>query len=162
MAEAAETQTESKGSKKTLILFGVALLVAIGASVGGTIMFLGVGDETAPEAAVAPTPDKAIYHSLRPAFIINYVTGSKPRFLQAELTVMARNPAVIEAMIDHMPLVRSSIVTYLTDQDFFELQTQAGKESLREGIRALVDELLLREEQIQGVESVLLTNFVLQ
>lgn len=165
MAEAAETSTETpgKGSKKTLILFGVALLVAIGASVGGTIVFLGAGDEATPETAtVASMPDKAIYHSLRPAFIINYVTGSKPRFLQAELTVMARNPAVIEALIDHMPLIRSSIVTYLTDQDFFELQTPSGKESLREGIRALVDELILREEQIQGVESVLLTNFVLQ
>ena len=164
MADDAQTDTTgSPGSRKSLILFGVVLVLAIGASVGGTLIFIG-GDDEATEtsdAAVA-TPDKAIYHGLRPAFIINYVTGSKPRFLQAELTVMARNPVVVEAMINHMPLIRSGIVTYLTDQDFFELQTPAGKESLREGLRSLIDDILQREEQIQGIESVLLTNFVLQ
>lgn len=164
MADDAQTDSAgSPGSRKSLILFSVVLVLAIGASVGGTLIFIGGDDEVTEisDAAVA-TPDKAIYHGLRPAFIINYVTGSKPRFLQAELTVMARNPVVVEAMINHMPLIRSGIVTYLTDQDFFELQTPAGKERLREGLRSLIDDTLQREEQIQGIESVLLTNFVLQ
>ena len=164
MADEAATTDSAGGSKKTVILFAVALLAAIGASAGGTMYFLGAG-EAVPEGDAQPAPDKpatAIYHNLRPAFIVNYVTGSKPRLLQVELTVMARDPEVVEALISHMPLIRSQIVAFLTDQDFFELQTHAGKEALRQGLRALIDGTLMAEEQIQGVESVLLTNFVMQ
>ena len=148
---------------KTIVLFGTALLVAISASVGGTMYFLG-GEEVDAEGVeiIIEKPATAIYHNMRPAFIVNYVTGSKPRFLQAELTVMARDPAVIDTMIDHMPLIRARIVNYFSDQDFFELQTDAGKEALREGLRVLIDDVLQSEGQIQGVQSVLLTGFVMQ
>lgn len=162
MAEA-QAAEETGGSKKNLVLFAAILLLAVGASIGGTLYFLG-GEETAEEAQPAEDtrPDKAIYHSLRPAFIVNYVTGGKPRYLQTELTVMARDPAVIEALIDHMPLVRSQIVNFLADQEVAVLQTHTGKQQLRESLLVLMDEVLMREEQIKGVQSVLLTSFVMQ
>jgi flagellar FliL protein len=163
----ADTSTEAPestgGSKKTIIIFAIVVLLAIGASVGGTLMFLGGSEPEAVEAQPdVARPQAAIYHNLRPAFIINYVTGSKPRFLQADLTVMVRDPSVVEALINHSPLVRSRIVNYLTDQDFFTLQTHEGKEALREGLRELLDAILQEQEQIAGVQSVLLTNFVMQ
>jgi flagellar protein FliL len=117
---------------------------------------------TETEAIADSKPEKAVYHTLRPAFIVNYSTGGKPRFLQAELTVMSRDPAVVEAIITHMPLIRSQIVTFLADQDIFELQTHEGKEQLREGLRVLIDNVLSREEERSGVQSVLLTSFVMQ
>lgn len=162
MAET-ETSADGGGSKKNLVLFGLILLTAIGASIGGTLYFLGGDDGAESAAEVEDTrPDKAIYHSLRPAFIVNYVTGGKPRYLQTELTVMARDPAVIEALIDHMPLVRSQIVNFLADQDVAVLQTLNGKQQLRESLRVLMDDVLMREEQRKGVQSVLLTSFVMQ
>jgi len=162
MAEA-DVAGESEGSKKNLVMFAVILLLAVGASIGGTLYFLSE-EESAPvdEQVTDTRPDKAIYHSLRPAFIVNYVTGGKPRYLQTELTVMARDPAVVEALINHMPLVRSQIVNFLADQDVFALQTHNGKEQLRENLRLLMDEVLMREEQLKGVQSVLLTSFVMQ
>ena len=99
---------------------------------------------------------------MRPAYIINYVTGAKPRFLQAEFTVMARNEAAIEAVILHMPLIRSEIVNFLTEQNFLELQTQEGKELVRQGIVVLVNNILESYQISPGIESALITNFVLQ
>lgn len=161
--EQAVDEAASGGGKKTIIMFAVVVVVAIAASVFGTMMYLG-GTEEPVAQGEAPTdkPMPALYHSLRPSFIINYHTGSKPRLLQADLTVMARDPGVVEALVDHSPLVRSHIVNFLTDQDFFVLQTHAGKEDLRLGLRDMLDDLLREHASVSGVQSVLLTNFVMQ
>ena len=162
MAEAeTEEQTEG-GGKKNIILFAVALVVAIGASVGGTLFFLGGGDEAAEEVVVSNQPATAIYHNMRPPYIINYLTGAKPRYLQAEFSIMARDAAVIESVILHMPLIRSQIVGFLTEQNFVELQTQEGKEAVRQGIVELINETLTAHNERPGIEAALITNFVLQ
>lgn len=166
MAEQETEQVEQQGGgKKNLILFSVALVVAIGASVGGTMFFLGGKEEpaaTAVTATISNKPKTAIYHNMRPPYVINYLTGAKPRYLQAEFTVMARDEDTIEAIILHMPLIRSEIVGFLTDQNFLELQTHEGKESVRLGMADLINRILATYEVKHGVESVLITNFVLQ
>lgn len=163
MAEEEQEATEG-GGKKNLLLFGAILIVAIAASVGGTLFFL-AGDEPAEpvvEAVASNKPATAIYHNMRPPYVINYLTGTKPRYLQAEFSIMARNEAAIEAVITHMPLIRSQIVNYLTEQDFLELQTQEGKEAVRQGIVDLINRALAEHQVSPGIESALITNFVLQ
>ena len=140
------------------------LLVAVGASVGGTFFFLS-GDEAAETETAAVANDKpavAIYHNMRPPYVINYLTGSKPRYLQVEFSIMSRDPASIEAVITHMPLIRSKIISFLTEQNFLELQTQEGKEAVRQGIVELINKTLAEYEITPGIESALITNFVLQ
>lgn len=165
MADQDDAAENTGGGKKNLILFAVVLVVAIAGSVGGTIFFLGGSEEPAAEE-VAETPANtvptAVYHNMRPPYIINYLTGSKPRYLQAEISIMARNTRAIEAVITHMPLIRSRIINFLTEQNFLELQTQEGKEAVREGIVKLINETLADHEVVPGIESALLTNFVLQ
>ena len=166
MAEEAtdEARDESGGGKKNIILFAVVLLVAIGASVGGTIFFLAPGGEedAATPEPVSNKPATAIYHNMRPPYIVNYVTGSKPRYLQAEFTIMARDETAIEAVVLHMPLIRSEIVGFLSEQNFLELQTQEGKDHVRRGIVELINKILASYEVQPGIESALITNFVLQ
>ena len=99
---------------------------------------------------------------MRPPYIVNYLTGAKPRYLQAEFSVMARNEEAIEAVILHTPLIRSEIISYLTEQNFLELQTQEGKELVRVEIVELVNRILATYEVTPGIESTLITNFVLQ
>jgi len=162
MAEAQE-QEQPKGGNKNVIIFAGVVVIAIAASVGGTLFFIGGSEPETPVAEdTAPATVTAIYHSLRPAFIVNYVTAGKSRYLQTELTVMARDPAVIDAVITHTPLVRSRILSFLTDQEYLELQSHEGKEGLRAGLKALVDSIIEQEAQVSGVETVLLTNFVMQ
>jgi flagellar protein FliL len=150
-------------SKRNLIVFAIAVLIAIIGSIGGTMYFIGGAEDEAPtEAVVDATPAEAIYHSLRPAFVVNYVTGTKPRYLQADLTVMSRDSDVIKGLVNHSPLVRSRVLSYLADLDFYELQTEDGKEVAREGLRRLIDQVLLEHAGVEGVESVLFNNFVMQ
>ncbi len=163
MAEQEATEEAGSGSKKGLIIMIVVVLVAVGASIGGTIFFLGQGDES--EASAEPEvvkPPIAIYHQMRPSFIVNYVTDTKPRYLQAELSLMAREPDLIEAVIDHTPLVRSRILKVLSDASFDNIRTHDGKEALRARLRDALNEVLEAETGQGGLESVLFTNFVLQ
>ena len=159
-----ESEEQSGGSKKNIVLFSIALVLAIGGSVGGTIFFLGAEEEEVVIEPLATTakPKTAIYHNMRPAYVINYLTGTKPRYLQAEFTVMARDTGTIEAVILHMPLIRSQIVSYLTEQNFLEPQTHEGKETVRLGMLDLINQILGTYQVIHGIESVLITNFVLQ
>ncbi len=165
MAEEELDETpESGGGKKNIIIFAVVLVVAIAGSVGGTLFFLGGGEEAevAPVAEVSNKPKQAIYHNMRPPYVINYLTGSKPRYLQAEFSVMARDEKTIEAVILHMPLIRSEVVGFLTEQNFLELQTQEGKEAVRVGVVSLINKTLAQHDVQPGIESALITNFVLQ
>ena len=159
----AELEAAAGGGKKNIIIFAVVLIAAVGGSVGGTLYFI-AGDEVAETApvVVGNKPKTAIYHNMRPPYVINYLTGSKPRYLQAEFSIMSREEAAIEAVITHMPLIRSEIVGFLTEQNFLELQTQEGKEAVRQGIVELINKTLAQHEVRPGIESALITNFVLQ
>lgn len=165
MADAPETAEEEAPakSKKPLIMLIVAVLVAVGASVGGTLYFVQSSTpEVAVEEEVSTEPAKAVYHNMRPPFVVNFITENKSRYLQADITLMSRNESVIEAIIEHSPLVRSQILQYLSDQNFTQLRTDAGKEKTRVELKDLLNDQLLAQAQVSGVESVLLTNFVLQ
>ena len=164
MAEETEVAEPSGGKMKNMLIFGAALLLAVAGSVGGTFYFLSGGEEevVVEEPVDTNKPKTAIYHNMRPPYVINYLTGAKPRYLQAEFTIMARDEAAIEAVILHMPLIRSQVVSFLTEQSFIELQTQEGKESVRLGMVDLINQLLESQNVSQGIESVLFTNFVLQ
>ncbi len=163
-SEAVDTAPPSGGLKRWLIMGGVALAV-MAASIGGTLYFVGgSASDAEAEVAEAPPPVKqvAIYHNLRPPFVVNFLAGNKPRYLQAELTVMARDPKVIEAVITHTPLIRSQIINLFADQDYTKLQTDSGKAALRDALRSLIDGTISRESKQSGIETVLLTNFVMQ
>jgi flagellar FliL protein len=157
-------EEDSKGGgKKGLIVMIVVVLVAVGASIGGTIFFLGANEETAEAAAPEVLkPTEAIYHQMRPSFIVNYATDTKPRYLQVELSVMAREGALIEALIDHTPLVRSRILKELSDASFDSIRTHEGKEALRETLLVALNDVIEQETGESGLEAVLFTNFVLQ
>ena len=118
----------------------------------------------AEEAAPAPEPSdaKALYHSMRPPFIVNFMAGDKPRLLQTEVTIMSRQPAVMEAVVSHGPLLRNKLINLLGDLDYLELQTIEGKRMLGEQARRLVDGSIEQEAGVKGVERVLFTNFVMQ
>jgi len=159
-----KTGEEEQAKKKSPIMFIVIILVAVLASAGGTWFLLQPEEvvEVTEEEATEEVIQKALYHNLRPPFIVNAMTGNKSRYLQADLTIMSRNQPVIEAIINHAPLIRSRINNLLVDQDFLTMQTQEGKEELAENLRVLVEQVVQEQDDLTGVESVLLTNFVMQ
>ena len=104
----------------------------------------------------------AIYHNMRPPFIVTFMAGNSPRYLQADLTVVSRDQKAITNVISHAPLIRSQIVSLLTDQEYVTLQTDQGKLDLQDALRDLVNKILSEESGDSRIESILLTNFVMQ
>ncbi|BAU75690.1 flagellar basal body-associated protein FliL [Metapseudomonas furukawaii] len=154
-----------KGKLKLIILGVVALLLAVGLSVGATWFFLSRGDkaeEPAEEAAAAPTRQPAIYLDMAPAFVVNFSQNGRQRYMQVSVALMARDQAQLDALKVHMPVLRNKLVMLFSGQGFESLVTPVGKEMLRQQATATVQELAKQETGATVVEQVLFTNFVLQ
>ena len=159
-----------KGKLKLIILIVVALLLAIGLSVGATWFLLGKdkgaedeqpADEETSESA-APVKQPALYESIAPAFIANYKHQGRQRYMQVSVALMARDQAELDALKVHMPLIRNRLVMLFSGQDFAALMTPVGKEMLRSQATAVVQEVAQKETGKTVVEQVLFTNIVLQ
>ena len=163
--EAAPAEASSGNGRKKLLIIGAAALLVV--AIGGGAAFYFLRGEHSPaaaeEAAVAePAHAKALYLTLKPDFIVNSTAVGQRRYLQTNVVVMARDQAVIDAANTHAPVIRSALINLLADQDFMVLQTDAGKQALREQMRTTIDATLTKEADVKGVEAVLFASFVMQ
>jgi flagellar FliL protein len=166
---------EEPKSKKKLIIIIVTVLILVGAGVGAAVFLMG-GDESAAEVSegeeaasaestepAEPASGPAIYVKLKPEFIVNYQVGPRQRYLQVYMEAMTRNPAIADAIEMHSPMIRSSIISLLSQQEFEYLRSAEG----RAGIRQLVTEEVRRLVELEtgisaGLEQILFTNYVMQ
>lgn len=164
---AAEGAPPAKSKLKLIIVGVVALLLAVGLSVGGTwwVVSKNAAKPEAPaeaEHAAAPGKQPAIYEPLMPAFVVNFTHQGRPRYMQVSVALMTRDQAALDALKVHMPLLRNRLVMLFSSQDFEALITPVGKEMLRQQATASVQELAQKEVGKLAVEQVLFTNLVLQ
>ena len=165
------TEEAAKGGKgKLILLIGIALLL-IGGSVGGTLFFLGFFDPPPPteeeiaaaEQAQAEVKPAAMYFPIKPPFVVNFQSRGRQRFLQTDVTIMTRDGEVFSAIQKHLPLIKNRLVMILGGGVYQELQTNEGKELMRQqahqGVQAVITQETGRED---GVEQILFTNFVMQ
>jgi flagellar FliL protein len=163
-ADAAEAPAKAGSAVGRWLLIGAVALVVMSGSIGTALYLLAPTDgeaEPAP-AKAAPQLKPAIYQDLKPSFIVHFMDGQKPRYLQVELAVMSRDPAVMDAIKVHAPLIRGQIIDAIGREPYVALATEEGKQRMREEIRALIENIVSREAHVSGVEAVLLTNFVVQ
>ena len=166
---------EEPKSKKKLIIIIVAVLLVVGIGVGVALFLMGgddAADETADggEAAEAeatepevPANAPAIYVKLKPEFIVNYQVGPRQRYLQVYMEAMTRNPAIADALEMHSPMIRSSIISLLSQQEFEYLRSAEGRAGVRELVTEEVRRLIEQETGItEGLEQILFTNYVMQ
>lgn len=169
MAEEAENADENseEGAKKGGILkwviIGLAGVAIVAASVFGTLMFVGGGDEEVAEEseAVVENP-RAIYYAVNPNFQTNYQVNGRQRLFQVALTLVTRDSNVIGALTKHGPSIRNKVVILLSGQSFEKLQTLDGREALRQQLLEGIQEILNNEIGKPGIEGVLFTDFVMQ
>lgn len=169
-AAEADGKPAGKSKLKLIILIVVGLLLAIGLSVGATLFFL-KGDKkeeakseehAATEDAGKPVKKQAIYEVLAPAFVVNYNYKGRQRYMQVSVALMGRDKAELDALHEHMPVLRNNLVMLFSGQDFEALSTPVGKEMLRQQTMASVQALAQKETGKMAVEQVLFTNIVLQ
>jgi flagellar FliL protein len=153
----------TKGKVKLIIVIVVALLLAVGMSVGATWFFMHSA-QSKPAAAEAAVVGKqpAIFEPMAPAFVANYNVNGRQRYMQVSITLQGRNQVDLEALKVHMPVIRNNLVMLFSGQDFATLATPVGQEMLRQKATASVQEVAQKELGKVVIEQLLFTNFVLQ
>ena len=155
----------SKGKLKLIIVAVVALLLAVGLSVGATWFIMHKG-ESAPDPAVAAAAANAkpvaVFEPLTPAFVVNFNANGRQRYMQVSITMLARNAADMEALKAHMPTIRNNLVLLFAGIPFDSLTAPVGMEMLRQKATASIQEVAQKELGKTVVEQLLFTNFVLQ
>jgi len=169
------TGDEAGGGKSRLklliMVIGGAVVIAM-LSVAATWFLLGRGgeEEAPPEPEEIPLtqPEEmqgegpAIYLALQPPFIVNYSVGARTRFLQLELSIVARDHAVTDTANTYMPLIRNNLLEVLSEQDFNSLRTAEGKEQLVEDLTKTIQDVMEMRLGRPGIETVLFRSFVMQ
>lgn len=165
------------GGKKKIILFAVLIIVLIGLSIGGTLFAIKIlSPEPEPvvaldesgnpvDAAVeeeSTSKKPAIYYPLKPPIIVNFQARGRQRFMQADVSLLIRDADIIETIEIHMPMIRNSLVLKFGGQTYEELQTEAGRELLRQESLKELQEIMEKEIGKPAIEKLLFTNLVMQ
>jgi len=187
MADEESTDKEKpKGSMVTkILLFGVLPLMTALILVVGGLFIAGVlpggsdkggdhsedaGDEEGDGEEDGEGSDEegggeaqpAVYLPIDPAFVVNFASQGKARFLQITVEVMTRDVTVPDKVTLHMPVIRNNLMLLFSSQTYDTVSTLEGKESLREEALEVVQQILEEETGDAGVEAVYFTSFVMQ
>jgi flagellar FliL protein len=162
--EAPEAEKPGKGKLKMIILLVVVILLAIGLSVAGTLWFLGKGDsedEAGEDAAADPAFVPSQYLVLEKSLTTTVPSPDRQRYAQIYVALEAKDAEALGAAELHMPLLRSRLISTISNSDFARLRTPEGRGELVNEMLAAVNQAL-EAEGSPPVDAVLLRNFVLQ
>ncbi len=116
-----------------------------------------------PEAEEgAPPPASAIYLPLKPAFVVNYGGAGRLKYIKAEVSVRLDSSDAANSVRHHMPYIRNNLVMLFAGQTDESLDSQAGKESLRQDALAEIRKILLEEDGQEGVVDVFFNTLIIQ
>ncbi|GAA6134829.1 hypothetical protein NBRC116188_16190 [Oceaniserpentilla sp. 4NH20-0058] len=162
-------EDEPKSNKKLLIII-IAAIVVVAIGVAAALLLLGSDDAEPEEVAEEVTEEMgdpelgpAIYIKLKPEFIINYQVGPRQRYLQVYMEAMTRDAGIAEALEMHSPMLRSAIISLLSQQSYEHLRSAEGRNDIRMKVKEELQTLLTQETGIEGgLEQILFTNYVMQ
>jgi len=159
-SEDVQVDAGSKKKKKLMIMIGVGVLL-MAMSIGGTLLAVKLltsdsKKDVAEESASEDTADDedvseeeeahaapAIYFTMQPNFTVNFSVDGRQRYLQAEITLLYRNPEIDDLLNLHMPAIRNQLVMLLSNKSFDELQNPDSREKLKieslEAIQSILD-----------------------
>ncbi len=110
----------------------------------------------------APPPPKAMYIPLKPAFVVNYGGKGKLKYIKVDMSIRVNDSVSAYGVRHHMPLIRNDLVLLFSSQEDADIDTQAGKELLRQAALEKVQQILKDEEAGEGVVDLYFNNFVVQ
>jgi flagellar FliL protein len=155
--ETVEAAPAGKSKKKLFIIIGILVVLLAGGGAGAWFLTQGK-DHSAGEAEVEP-PKAPTFLPLE-TFTVNLQGGEQ--YLQTDITLQMADQAQADAIKQHMPRIRSRLLTLLSSKHPEELTTAEAKEKLAQEIRAQVKLPFDPKGKPQQVEDVLFTSFVIQ
>jgi len=182
-----DEKQKPKGSMVTkILLFGVLPMMTAVILVVGGLFIAGVlpggggdqGSDTSDEEGESEEGDEdsedgeedeedgeskpAVYLPIDPAFVVNFASQGKARFLQITVEVMPRDETVPDKVKLHMPVIRNNLMLLFSTQTYDTVSTLDGKETLREESLEVVQQILEEETGDPGIEAIYFTSFVMQ
>ncbi len=113
-----------------------------------------------PRESVAGEP--ALYQSLHPPLVVNFKDSlGESHFMQLTMEVMARDQDTINAVREHTPVIRNSLILLYSGVIYDEITTREGKEQmLADGLAEI--QKVMAERGETGIEAVYFTSLVIQ
>lgn len=120
------------------------------------------GAETADGEAPAALPNGAIYIPLQPSFVVNFGGPGRLKYIKADISVRLQDAAAASSVRHHMPYIRNNLVLLFSAQTAESISSQDGKEALRKEALQQVREVIMEEDQQEGVVDLYFNAFVVQ
>ncbi len=188
MAEETEAPEQAAAAKsgggivgKIVNAVGILVLVIAG-NIATNIIVRDFMPDLAPGTAPAVVADDAdvdavaeeepkgppIYLALDPPLVASIDDGESIRFVQITVEVMSRKQSVLDAVVNHTPVIRNNLLMLLGRKTVPELASSDGKEQLRQDALQEVQSVLetmgpLKPDEPMGeLEDLYFTSFVVQ
>jgi len=168
---------EEGGGKKSKMIMIIGGVVALAIAAGAGLYFTGffedeaapaaeestasTGDETAEESDEEGASAEALYHEMKPPFMVNFSKGNI-KVLKVNLSLMAKNEKAIDAVKLHDPVIRNNILMLLSGEDLEVLKTADGKTQLQASIKEEINKVLEERKESAKVVEVFFTELVMQ
>lgn len=153
----------SGGSKKLLWVMIILVLLSSAGAAAAIYMVMNQNDNgNTAEAQVQPERQSPIFLDIEP-FTVNLEsdrTGS--RLLYTGITLRVGNEESQQILDEHMPQVRSRLLTLLSGKQAGELTSPEGKQALSQEIITALNEPLTENQAPLDLREVLFTEFIVQ
>lgn len=161
--EEIQTEDTSGGGMKKLILAGVGVVLLGAGAFAGVALMKDEPAEGEEQAAVAPARGPAIYQSLHPPMVVNFKDSlGDSHFMQITMEVMSRDQDAINAVRDHTPAIRNSLILLYSNAVYEEIATREGKEKMLADGLAEIQRVMTEQTGEPGVEALYFTALVIQ
>jgi len=160
---------EKGGGIMKMAIFGVAgiALMAIGIFAGPVVKNLisppeEVAAESTEEGAEEPS-GPPIYQSLHPPLVVNVKDEQgNTHFMQITMEVMSRDQEVINAVREHTPVIRNSLILMFGTSMYEKVSTREGKEEMLDNALTEIQTVMTDRIGEPGVDEVYFTALVVQ
>ncbi|MCT7359301.1 MAG: flagellar basal body-associated protein FliL [Thalassobium sp.] len=137
----------AKLMSETIVMLGVLLsLVAV----------------SVVRAEDAPIATETKYLHLEPAFVVNYGSTGRMKYLRTEIALKVSGNDAAAAVSQHKPYIRNNLVMLLSAQEAETMNSSQGRESLRKVALDEVRALMVKLEGSPLVDDLFFSNFVVQ
>ena len=154
----------SGGSKKLLWIMIVLVLLSSGGAAAAIYMVMNTpdnGNGEATQEVAAQERQSPIFVEVEP-FTVNLTDDRASRLLYTGITLRVGNEESKVILEEHMPQVRSRLITVLSAMQASELTSSEGKEQLTQQIINQLNMPLAENQPPLDLREVLFTEFIVQ
>ncbi|MBE1276067.1 flagellar basal body-associated protein FliL [Enterovibrio baiacu] len=106
---------------------------------------------------------KFSYFTLEPEITTNFITdGRKLGFINVRVDLMVDDPALIQELEYHQPLIRDTIIEVLSQESEVRVKSLSGREAIRKNCFEKVNAILLAETNQKILADLLFTKYLYQ